>query len=219
MDMNADYTMTPAGDAGRALEDSPRTRPDLADQGHEEMIAEIDLGHGLRLRTLTTHDVALVVEATSTETARALWGPHLGPYTSRDARAALSAWDPAAESQASYGILKHDRLLGALGLMIDGPRSAELAYWVRPESRRQGLALRGITALTRWTHDELGIDRVWLEIEPANTPSLGLAGRAGYRFEQRIPNHCRAWTSPDPGHDTWHDCMIWEHTDPRTSAI
>ncbi|TMR00839.1 GNAT family N-acetyltransferase [Actinomadura soli] len=177
------------------------------------MIADIDLGQGLRLRTLTTQDVDLVVEATGTETAPALWGPHpAGPYTPQDARLALNSWDPAAGRQTSYGMLKDDRLLGALGLMIDGPDTAELAYWVRPESRRQGLALRGINALTRWTHDELGLERVWLEIDPANTPSLRLADRAGYQYEQRIPHHCRTWTRPDPEHDTWHDCMIWAHT-------
>ncbi|MEO3825719.1 GNAT family N-acetyltransferase [Actinomadura sp. B10D3] len=177
-----------------------------------EMIADIDLGQGLRLRTLTAQDVDLVVEATGTETAHALWGPHpAGPYTPRDARAALDDWDPAAGSQVSYGLLMHDRLLGALGLMIDGPRSAELAYWVRPENRRRGLALRGVTALTRWAHDDLGLHRVWLEIEPGNTPSLRLAERAGYQYEQRLPRHCRTWTATDPDHDTWHDCMIWRH--------
>jgi RimJ/RimL family protein N-acetyltransferase len=183
------------------------------------MIADIDLGLGLRLRTLTTHDVDLVVEATGTETAAALWGPRpAGPYTPQDARAALHAWAPAAGSQTSYGIIEPDRLLGALGLMPDGPGSAELAYWVRPENRRQGLALLGMNALTRWAHDELGLDRIWCEIDPANAPSLGLADRAGYRYEQRIPHHCRAWTSLDPDHDTWHDCMIWAHTDLTTPA-
>jgi hypothetical protein len=24
--------------------------------------------------------------------------------------------------------------------------------------------------------------------------------------------HCRAWSSDDPAHDTWHDCLIWAHT-------
>jgi [ribosomal protein S5]-alanine N-acetyltransferase len=219
MEMNTDYTMASAEDVALALEDSPRTRPDLADQDRVKMIADIDLGQGLRLRTLTAHDVALVVEATSTEPARALWGPHLGPYIPEDARAALNAWDPAAGRQTSYGILEHDRLLGALGLMIDGPDSVELAYWVRPESRRQGLALRGIKALTRWTHDELGLGRIWLEIEPTNTPSLSLADRAGYRYEQRLPHHCRAWIASDPDQDTWHDCMIWAHTNLTSSAI
>jgi RimJ/RimL family protein N-acetyltransferase len=174
----------------------------------------IDMGQGLRLRTLTAQDVDLVVEATGTETARALWGPRpAGPYTPADARTALNAWDAAAGREVSYGMLEHDRLLGALGLMIDGPHSAELAYWVRPESRRQGLALRGIGALTRWTHDELGVERIWLEVNPVNTASLRLADRAGYRYEQRLPRHCRAWTALDPEHDTWHDCMIWAHTE------
>jgi RimJ/RimL family protein N-acetyltransferase len=182
------------------------------------LTADIDLGQSLRLRTLTTQDVDLVVEATGTETAPALWGPRpAGPYTLRDARAALNAWDPDVGRQASYGILKHDHLLGALGLMLDGPHSAELAYWVRPESRRQGLALRGIHTLTRWAHGEPRLDRIWLEINPGNIPSLRLADRAGYRYEQRLPHHCRAWTAPDPDHDTWHDCLIWAHTNHTTS--
>ena len=49
-----------------------------------------------------------------------------------DARAALNVWDPTAGRQASYGMLKHDRLLGALGLMIDGPHSA---VWDEAENR------------------------------------------------------------------------------------
>jgi RimJ/RimL family protein N-acetyltransferase len=178
--------------------------------------ADIDLGEGLHLRTLTTQDVELVVEATRAETAPALWAPRPpGPYTLHDARLALHAWNPGAGRQASYGMLKRDRLLGALGLMLDGPHSAEMAYWVRPESRRQGLALRGIHALTRWAHDGPGLSRIWLEINPANAASLLLAERAGYQFEQRIPHHCRAWNTLDPDHDTWHDCLIWTHTDPR----
>jgi hypothetical protein len=35
---------------------------------------------------------------------------------------------------------------------------------------------------------------------------------AGYRLEQRLPRHCRVWTSDDPDRDTWHDCLIWVHT-------
>lgn len=179
------------------------------------LTTDLDLGAGLRLRTLTSHDAELVVQATGTETAPALWAPHLaGPYTLKDAHAALRAWDPAAGGQVSYGILDNDHLLGALGLMPDGPRSAELAYWVRPQSRRQGLALRGIHALTRWAHQDAGLTRIWLEINPGNTASRRLAERAGYRYEQRIAQHCRTWTSPEAEHDTWHDCLIWTHTDP-----
>jgi RimJ/RimL family protein N-acetyltransferase len=83
---------------------------------------------------------------------------------------------------------------------------------VRPEQRRRGIALRSVQAMTAWAHDHAGFARVWLEIDPDNTPSLRLAERAGYRLEQRLPRHCRAWTSDDPVQDSWHDCLIWAHT-------
>src|SRR4029453_1297177 len=171
-----------------------------------------DLGD-LRLRTLTGPDAALLVEATQAQSGRALWGPHpAGPYSLEDARAALQAWDPRRHGQVSFGALQGEWLVAALGLMPSGPHSAELAYWVRPEQRRRGIALRTILTLTTWAHTTAGLTRLWLEINPDNTPSLRLAQRAGYRLEQRLPHHCRAWVSDDPEHDTWHDCLIWVHT-------
>ena len=95
--------------------------------------------------------------------------------------------------------------------MHDGPGSAELAYWVRPEHRRQGLALRGIVAITGWAHRDGGLPRVWVEINPDNTASRRLAERAGFVFEQRAEDHCRTWSTDDPATDTWHDCLIFGH--------
>lgn len=183
-----------------------------------DLSLDVDLGAGLHLRTLTECDVDLLVEATGGESARSLWAAHpCGPYSADDALTALREWDPGTTSQVSYGLLDDGRMLGALGLMCDGPRSAELAYWVRPESRRQGFALRGIRALTPWAHRSLRLSRIWLEISPDNTPSLRLAARAGYQYEQRLPNHCRTWTSEDPIHDTWRDCSIWTHVEPASN--
>lgn len=174
-------------------------------------LMDLDLGD-LRLRTLTGRDAALLVEATRAEPGRALWGPRpVGPYSLEDAVAALRAWDPRGRRQVSFGVLQGGRLVGALGLMPDGPDSAELAYWVRPEDRRRGIALRGVRAVTAWAHASAGLARLWLEIDPGNTPSLRLAERAAYRLERRLPRHCRTWTSDDPEHDTWHDCLIWVH--------
>jgi RimJ/RimL family protein N-acetyltransferase len=182
--------------------------------GGMEPLVELDLGD-LRLRTLTLadDDAALLVEATRAASASALWGPRpAGPYSLEAARSALQAWDPHHGRQVSFGVLDGPRLVAALGLMPDGPHSAELAYWVRPEDRRRGIALRSVQALTSWAHTTAGFSRIWLEIDPANTPSLRLAARAGYRLEQRLPRHCRAWRSDDPAQDSWHDCLIWIHT-------
>jgi RimJ/RimL family protein N-acetyltransferase len=182
-------------------------------------VADISLAE-LRLRTLTGADAHLLVEATAAETAPALWGPRpAGPYSLADADAALRAWAPEGD-QVSYGVLRGSRLVGALALMLDGPGSAELAYWVRPEERGRGVAARSVRALTAWAHEHAGRTRVWLEIEPGNEPSLGVARRAGYRFEGRLARHCRSWTTEDPRYDDWHDCLIWSHeVSPGTSDV
>ena len=176
------------------------------------MDVDLELGDELRLRVLAASDAALLAEATSGEPGRSLWGAHpAGPYSLYDARAALAAWDPAVGGQFSLGILRGRRLLGAVGLMPDGPGSIELAYWVRPEERGSGLASRAVLAATAWAHRELGVSRIWLEIEPGNEPSLRIAQRTGYRFEQRIAQHCRDWACDDAERDSWHDCLIWVH--------
>jgi RimJ/RimL family protein N-acetyltransferase len=169
---------------------------------------------GLWVRTLTPADADLLVEATREESARALWGAFpAGPYSSQDAQDALLAWDHRSSGQVSYGVLDGSRLVAAVGLMPDGAQAAELAYWVPPGRRRRGFGLRGVQAVTRWAHQEAGLRRVSLEINPANVPSLRLAERAGYRFDQRLPRHCRSWIADDPGRDAWHDCLIWIHDD------
>jgi len=83
---------------------------------------------------------------------------------------------------------------------------------VRPEERQRGIAVRAVQAVTAWAHTSAGFARIWLEIDPADLPSLRVARQAGYRLEQRLLRHCRAWQHDDPAQDTWHDCLIWIHT-------
>jgi RimJ/RimL family protein N-acetyltransferase len=173
----------------------------------------------MHMRALVGEDAALLVEATSGESAPSLWGPcPAGPYSLHDGQAALSAWDPAAGGQFSIGILRGHRLLGAVGVMPDRPGSTELAYWIRPQDRGRGIASRAVRATTVWVHRNLAIPRIWLEIRPGNEPSLRLARHAGYQFERRLSRHCRDWSSEDAEHDSWHDCLIWAHTSDRTPA-
>jgi RimJ/RimL family protein N-acetyltransferase len=181
------------------------------------MDPDVNLGDGLHARTLAAGDAPLLVEATSAETEPSLWaGRPLGPYSPRDAQNALSEWDPAARGQFSIGILRGQRLLGAVGLIPDTPGSIELAYWIRPEERRRGIASRAVPAITSWAHHALGIPRIWLEIDPLNKPSLSLAQRVGYHVEQRLPRHCRDWSSNASEQESWHDCVIWTHSSGQT---
>jgi RimJ/RimL family protein N-acetyltransferase len=185
----------------------------------ELMDVDLNLGDDLHMRALVREDAALLVEATSMESAPSLWGPRpAGPYSLDDGQAALSAWDPTAGGQFSVGIFRGWRLLGAVGLMPDRPGSIELAYWVRPEDRGRGIASRAVLATTEWVHLNLAIPRIWLEIHPGNEPSLRLARRAGYHFEQRLSQHCREWSCVDSEHDSWHDCLIWTHISGQPST-
>ena len=91
----------------------------------------------------------MLVDATSRESAAALWGPRPAEaYSLHDAQAALLAWDPAAGGQFSVGILRDQQLVGAVGLMPDHSGSIELAYWIRPEQRGRGIASRAVSATT-----------------------------------------------------------------------
>ena len=115
------------------------------------MQLDLDIGSGIHVRALAIKDAAMLVDATSRESAAALWGPRpAGPYSLHDAQAALLAWDPAAGGQFSVGILRGQQLLGAVGLMPDHSGSSELAYWIRPEQRGRGIASRAVLATTLW---------------------------------------------------------------------
>ena len=75
------------------------------------MDLDLNLRGDLHIRTLGKEDAALLVEATSGESAPSLWGPRpVGPYSLHDGQAALSAWDPVAGGQFSIGILPAGRL-------------------------------------------------------------------------------------------------------------
>jgi RimJ/RimL family protein N-acetyltransferase len=179
----------------------------------EVMDLDLSLGDGLQMRALVAEDAALLVEATSGEPGPSLWGPYpAGPYSLRDGQAALAEWDRLAGGQFSIGVLDGRWLLGAVGLMPDRPGSIELAYWIRPEQRGRGLASRAVLATTVWAHHNLDVPRIWLEIHPGNQPSLRVAQRAGYRFEERLSQHCRDWSCEAAEDDSWHDCLIWVHT-------
>ncbi|HEY1575241.1 MAG TPA: GNAT family N-acetyltransferase [Pseudonocardiaceae bacterium] len=159
------------------------------------------------VRPLAESDASLLVAATSGETGHTMWRPWpIGPFDLAGAREVLRDWQG---DKVSYGILSGADLIGAVGVLRDGPDSAEIAYWVRPGSRRQGVASYGLAEVTRLAHAT--IERLWLEIEPANTASQRLAAKAGYRYETTLPHHCRFWHTDDPASDDWHDCLIWTY--------
>ena len=107
-------------------------------------------------------------------------------------------------SRAAFAIHASDggALLGWAGLVeLDlEARQAEIGYLVAPAARGQGIAARTVTLLTRWSFDELGLERLELRIDPENVPSTKVAERAGYRLEGVLRNlHFKAGLRADLG--------------------
>lgn len=78
---------------------------------------------------------------------------------------------------------RDDRVLGRVALHTDLVGGiAEIAYWVLPDARRCGIAVRAGDAVTRWGH-EFGITRILLEHSIHNTASCAVARSLGYALE------------------------------------
>jgi RimJ/RimL family protein N-acetyltransferase len=59
-------------------------------------------------------------------------------------------------------------------------RQAEIGYVIAPAARGRGVATRTLRLLTDWGFAELGLERLELWIDVANTASERVAERAGY---------------------------------------
>ena len=94
----------------------------------------------------------------------------------------------AAETWAGGGALfavtdGRGALIGSMGLFPPGDGVGEIGYWTVSVSRGRGLTAEAVDVLTRWAFEELGLHRVELHVDPANTGSRRVAERAGYTAE------------------------------------
>jgi RimJ/RimL family protein N-acetyltransferase len=67
-------------------------------------------------------------------------------------------------------------------------QEGEIGYLVVPAARGRGVATRAVQLLTRWGFDELGLERLELLIATANTASVRVAERSGYRLDGVLRN-------------------------------
>jgi RimJ/RimL family protein N-acetyltransferase len=95
-----------------------------------------------------------------------------------------NGWDDGT----SAGFAAVDEAGGLLGFAslvhLDlSAREAELGYLVSRQARGRGVATRAVVLLTRWSFDDVGLERLELLINPGNTGSERVAERAGYVLE------------------------------------
>ena len=92
-------------------------------------------------------------------------------------------WDN--ETDASWAITDGHQPIGQVGLrtvsLAEG--SAQLSYWVLPNARGTGVAVRAALALTQWTFDVVRLHRVFLLHSTANLASCRVAAKLGFGVE------------------------------------
>ena len=94
-----------------------------------------------------------------------------------------ASWDSGLARVAVTDATTPDPL-GVVGFEVDWRRSsAEGFYWLSAAARGRGLMTRALRLLTGWAFDAVGVERLYLIIEPVNEASKAVAARAGYRFE------------------------------------
>lgn len=115
-------------------------------------------------------------------------------------QAAARAWIRRLQERRSAGTglalavtrVGEGRPVGSVNLVRfseDGLRAA-LGYWVVPEARGQGLAVRAARVLCGWGFRELVLERIELAIRPGNTASHAVVARLGATCEGlRVDSH------------------------------
>ncbi|MEU8519986.1 GNAT family N-acetyltransferase [Streptomyces sp. NBC_01216] len=144
--------------------------------------ARIELtGEGLVLRDWTEEDVAAMPDLFDHPDI-AYWTPIVSPFDETAARRRLDT-DRRLRAEGTAILLAITVDGGApLGevMLRRAPEGTELGYAVGPAHRGQGLAARAVRVMAAYAFEELGADRVILELEAENTSSVAVASRAGF---------------------------------------
>ncbi len=141
----------------------------------------------------TLADVSAHLAGEDEEQARRFgWYP--ARSTEEGVRTAIERWQEQWRSEgdtrafalreATTGVLA-----GGCEVRLRESERAEVSYWVFPPFRGRGLACRGVQLLCEWAFAHLDVARIELYIEPDNSPSRGVARRAGFVEEGLLRAH------------------------------
>jgi RimJ/RimL family protein N-acetyltransferase len=153
----------------------------------------------LVIRCYDPSDAALLADAVNTSLDHlAPWMPWAQPANVPDQVQLLRSFRAQFDRDENwvYGVFSRDesRLVGGSGLHPrGGDGSLEIGYWVRADSTRQGITTEVAAVLTRAGFDVAGLERVDIQIDPANTASQGVPRKLGFVHEatlrRRLPRH------------------------------
>ncbi|MCU1642217.1 MAG: rimJ [Nocardia sp.] len=97
----------------------------------------------------------------------------------------LHAWSGGVDANWAVADSHTGHVVGRASLrsMLLSQGLAEMAYWVAPRARGQGVAPRAVAALTAWAFDEIGFHRLELRHSVHNPQSCRVAMKSGFALE------------------------------------
>lgn len=149
----------------------------------------------------------------------ARWLPLPVPYTLEDARAwALGTvrreWADGTVASVAVVDAASDELLGAVALTLGRGLVGEVGYWTAPHARGRGVAVRAARLHTAWGVSALGLARVELLTDVANTASQRVAEKAGF-VREGVARAAR----PVPRGTDRVDMVVWAHVPGRDAGL
>jgi RimJ/RimL family protein N-acetyltransferase len=165
----------------------PAPRGPVLDDEAEPTAVTSD-GLHLRLRRWRAEDVDAAWELASRPEVRAV---HVRPPADRAALAQRlldgDVADRAEGTSAAFAVVddRTGALLGDAGLrIVDAMMGVGMiSYAVVPSARGRGVATASVRALATWAFDTVGLRRLEIGHDPANTASCLVASRAGFPAE------------------------------------
>ena len=143
-------------------------------------------GRRVRLRPWREDDAAAVLAACQDAEIQR-WTQVPVPYGREHAAEFVGAVAPrtwaAGGALFAVEVPGRDELVGSMGLFPPEHGVAEAGYWTAPAARGRGLTAEALGVLTGWALASVGMHRVELLVDPANTGSRRVAEAAGFTAE------------------------------------
>lgn len=105
------------------------------------------------------------------------------------------------------------RMIGNCGIRVNAPehREASIGYELNPDEWGQGFATEAAEAIVRFGFEDLGLHRIWAEVNAENSGSIRVMTKLGMQREARFREH--QWFR-----DRWWDTEIYAILDREWAA-
>lgn len=111
------------------------------------------------------------------------WAP--GVRSVNEVRGAIIEWNGQTDGSLTMALVVGGRIVGLIYhlRMNRHAELVEIGYWLDVDNRGRGLMTRALRAIADYSHDTLGLARVYLTAGAGNAPSRAVAERAGFAHE------------------------------------